>query len=104
MFSEESPFQPVECNAMLLSRKDALGGLDLELKRELESNRVAMGAEVGELDLLEGNHRWRIAKRLPWEGKLLTQPQRHDEARAWFSENLCEMRRGLEMVAPLISS
>jgi hypothetical protein len=65
-------------------------------------HRAALEEELGELDFLEGKLRCKIVKRQPWEGRLLTQPARHDEARTWFYENLCELRRSLEVIAPKI--
>lgn len=44
-----------------------------------------------------------LTKRLPWDGELLTQPERHDEARSWFHDNMLGFRRGLEAAAPLIA-
>jgi hypothetical protein len=73
---------------------------NLELLAQMEMHRSVLEAELGPLDFLEGNHRCRIVKRLPWEGKLLTQPERHDEARAWFDETLRAFRGALETVAP----
>lgn len=72
---------------------------NLELLKKLETHRAMFEAELGQLDFLEGSHRCRVVKRLPWEGKLLTQPQRHDEARAWFDESMRAFRRVLERVA-----
>jgi hypothetical protein len=70
----------------------------------LADHRAALEEELGELDFLEGKLRCKIVKREPWEGRLLTQPARHDEARAWFDENLSGLRRSVEAIAPKITS
>ncbi len=75
---------------------------NLALLEQLGLHRAMIEAETGELDFLEGNYRCKIVKRLPWEGKLLTQPARQDKAREWFYENLTAFRRGVETVAPAI--
>jgi hypothetical protein len=41
---------------------------------------------------------------LDWPGKLLTEPERQEDARAWFYENMRGLRRGLEAVLPHLSS
>jgi hypothetical protein len=76
---------------------------NLALLGELEHHRSLIETEIGELDFLEGKVRSKIVHRQAWEGKLLTQAGRHDEARAWFYSNMRGLRRGLESVAPLIS-
>lgn len=75
---------------------------NLALLSTLQQHRAPIEAEVGELDFLEGNVRCKVMKRRAWDGKLLTQPDRHEEARGWFHDNLLAFRRGLEAVAPLI--
>jgi hypothetical protein len=70
--------------------------LNLEVLEALRVRREAIEAETGELDFLEGNFRCKIVKRLPWEGSLLTQPERQDEARDWFYENIGALRRGVK--------
>jgi hypothetical protein len=77
---------------------------NLELLQQLETHRTMFEAELGPLDFVEGNHRCRIVKRLTWEGKLLTQPQRHDEARVWFDDSLRAFRRTLDSVASSLAS
>ena len=76
---------------------------NLALLGELQRHRAVIEPEAGELDFLEGNIRCKLARRHPWPGKLLTQADRHEEARTWFYENMRGLRRGLEAVAPLIS-
>jgi hypothetical protein len=55
--------------------------------------------ETGELDFFERKLRCKLVRRQPWEGKLLTQAERHEEARAWFYANMRGLRRGLEVAA-----
>lgn len=74
---------------------------NLALLNALRSRRSAIEAEAGELDFSEGNVRCKVIRRLPWDGKLLTQPDRHEEARNWLCENMLGLRRGLDAVAPL---
>lgn len=74
---------------------------NLALLNDLRSRRSAIEAEAGELDFSEGNVRCKVIRRLPWDGKLLTQPDRHEEARDWLYENMLGLRRGLDAVAPL---
>jgi hypothetical protein len=76
---------------------------NLALLEQLRRHRAPIESEVGELDFREGKHRCRIVRCLPWNGKLLTQPDRHDEARDWFHDNLWSMRRGLEAVAGVLA-
>ena len=77
---------------------------NLALLGQLQEHRGMIEAECGELEFLEGNVRSRVVMRKPWDGKLLEQPDRHDEARTWFHENMLAMRRGVDAVAPLINS
>lgn len=76
---------------------------NLALLGRLRDHRTVMEAEAGELDFLEGNFRCRVLGRRAWEGKLLTQEDRHDEARAWFYDNLISFCRAVERVAPLVA-
>lgn len=76
---------------------------NLALLGELQHRRAIIETEAGELDFLEGNVRCKLARRQPWPGKLLTQADRHEEARTWFYENMRGLRRGLEAVEPLLS-
>jgi hypothetical protein len=75
---------------------------NVALLGRLADHRTALEEELGELDFLEGKLRCKIVKREPWEGRLLTQPARHDEARAWFYDNLCALRRVVDVVTPEI--
>ena len=68
---------------------------NLSVFEQLRQRRSVLESETGELDFLEGGYRSKIVKRLPWNGKLLTQPDRQDEARDWFYENLGALRRGI---------
>jgi hypothetical protein len=77
---------------------------NLALLEELSRHRAILEADIGELDFLEGSHRCKIVKRLPWAGKLLTQPERHDEARGWFFENMLAVRHAMEGIAPSLST
>lgn len=77
---------------------------NLALLGELQHHRAVIEPEAGELDFLEGNMRCKLARRQPWPDKLLTQADRHEEARTWFYENMRGLRRGLESAEPLISS
>jgi hypothetical protein len=72
--------------------------------RQITDQRAMLESEIGELDFLEGKRRCRIVKRRAWEGKLLTQPSLHDEAREWFLQNLDDFRRGAEAVARVTDS
>ncbi|MFN8185822.1 MAG: DUF4268 domain-containing protein [Gaiellales bacterium] len=73
---------------------------NLHVLQRLRDDRATIEAAVGELEYLEGNYRCKIVKRLPWPGKLLTEPDRYDEAREWFYENLGSLRRGVEAARP----
>ena len=75
---------------------------NLALLDKLRQQRGMIEAETGELAFLEGNVRCKVMRRRPCDGKLLTQPDRHEEARTWYCENLLAFRRGLDAVAPLI--
>ncbi len=66
---------------------------NLVLLGELQRHRAVIEPEAGELDFLEGNFGCKLARREPWEGKLLTQAERHEEARAWFYTNMRGLRR-----------
>jgi hypothetical protein len=68
---------------------------NLAVFKDLREHRSVIESEAGELEFLEGSFRCKIVKRLPWKGKLLTQPDRQDEAREWFYENLSALRRGI---------
>lgn len=75
---------------------------NLALLEQLRRHRAAIESEVGEVDFREGKYRCRIVCCLPWNGKLLTQPDRQDEARDWFHDHLLRMRRGLEVAAAVL--
>jgi len=77
---------------------------NLEWFNKIEPHQQTIEAAIGELDVREGTQRMKIMKRLPWDGKLLTQPERHDEARAWFYENLTGLQRALQQIAPSVSA
>jgi hypothetical protein len=77
---------------------------NLALLERLRDHRAVIEAETGELDFLVGRVRCKLVRRFAWEGQLLTQPDRHDEAREWFYENLATLRRGLDAVAPEIEA
>ena len=77
---------------------------NLSLLGQLREHRADLDTEVRELDFLEGNYRCRVLGRSSWDGKLLTQEDRHDEARAWFYDNLVAFRRGVDRVAQLVST
>jgi hypothetical protein len=75
---------------------------NLALLGRLRDHRTVMEAEADELDYFEGNFRCRVFGRHAWDGKLLTQEDRHEEARAWFYDNLVPFCRAVEKVAPLV--
>lgn len=77
---------------------------NLDLLEELRRHRAVLEEEVSGLEFEEyGKQSCVVVRREPWEGRLLTQPERHEEARAWFYANMLGLRRGLEAVVPLIS-
>ncbi len=77
---------------------------NLSVLEQFRQHRGPLEAEAGAVDFDEGKVRCKIVRAIPWEGRLLTQPERHDEARTWFYETMQSFRRGLEAVAPLIDA
>ena len=76
---------------------------NLAVLAQLQQYRAVIEADAGEVGFDEGKFRCRVVRSVPWEGTLLTQPERHDEARSWLHDNMLGLRRGLEAVAPLIA-
>jgi hypothetical protein len=76
---------------------------NLALLERLRDHRAVIEAETGELDFLVGRVRCKVVRRFLWEGQLLTQPDRHDEAREWFYENPAALHRGVRAATPLVA-
>lgn len=72
---------------------------NLNLLAELEARRDALEDALGPLEFNPGTHRSKILRRYAWQGKLIDQPDRHDEARAWFGQTIKDFRRAFESVA-----
>lgn len=77
---------------------------NLAMLEQLRERRNELESVVGPLDFLEGNFRCKIVRREPRQGTLLTQPEAHDSARAWFHDHLLAFHAAVEKVAPLIGS
>lgn len=61
---------------------------NLELLSRLLEQRAAFDRQLDDVDFAEGSHRCHVVVREPWPGRLLAEPERHDEARAWFETKL----------------
>ena len=65
---------------------------NLAVLAQLQQYRAVIEADAGEVGFDEGKFRCRVVRSVPWEGTLLTQPERHDEARSWLHDNMLGLR------------
>jgi len=72
---------------------------NLRLLALLEARRDDLERVLGSLEFKSGTHRCRIVRRYAWEGKLIDQLDRHDEARTWFKQTIIVFRHAFEAVA-----
>ncbi|MBM2822710.1 MAG: hypothetical protein HW413_1456 [Thermoleophilia bacterium] len=71
---------------------------NLRLLALLETKRDDLERVLGSLEFNPGTHRCKILRRYAWQGKLIDQLDRHDEARTWFRQTIIEFRNALEAV------
>ena len=72
---------------------------NLNLLAQLEAQRDALEEVLGPLEFNPGTHRCKILRRYTWQGRLIDQLDRHDEARAWFRQTINDFRSAFEAVA-----
>lgn len=72
--------------------------------RALQAQSAILEARLGELDFNPGVQRCAIFRRLPWDGKLIDQPEQYDEAREWFRKSLLEFGEAFDEIARTMSA
>lgn len=72
---------------------------NLRILHELKKHQATLEARLGELDFNPGVQHCAVFQRKPWNGKLIDQPERHDEAREWFRTSLLQFREAFEQIS-----
>lgn len=77
---------------------------NLALLAQLEAHQEVLEQALGTLSFNQGTHRCKIMRTRPWDGRLIDQPDRYDEARTWFGDTIKEFRKASEAVADRLAT